>query len=294
MLLAAVAWPWAPHVLAATELRAITSDDSPATRRVVEALKSRFSGLVVGSDPQALAWRGGPAIYFAVGPAALQAATALDLEAPVVALFTSSQTFHTILAGLPATQARRRVTAIYAEASPEHQLRLIAAIFQRHVSVGVLLTPGTARLEPLLAQAARDVGVEIRAHHTARGANMVRELNRLGATDVLLAVPDANVFTPDSVRNILESTYRRGQPVVGFSQGMVAAGALASAYSSVEDIVAQAEQLVAELQAARTPDPQYPAFWRVAVNDTVARSLNILIPQDVRELGDQPALRKRQ
>lgn len=292
LLVAAVGWPSSAPAAARSEVRVITSDDTPATRQVVETLKGRFPSLVVGSDPRNFVQRKGSGIYLAVGPAALQAALASDLQAPVISLFTSSQVFHQILAGA-AVGSRRTITAVYAEASPEHQLRLISAIFQRRVSVGVLLTPGTAHLEPLLARAARDADVEIQARHVDPGANIVREFARIGTADVLLALPDPSLFSADSIRNILESTYRRAQPLVGFSQGMVTAGALASAYSSLEDIVVQSEELVAEWETGRTPEPRYSTYWRIAINDNVARSLNILIADGVRALGRRPLARPR-
>jgi len=274
--------------IARIPLRAITGDQTPATLRILEALKHRFAGLLIVNDVKAMANREAAAIYFAIGPAALVAASTSGLHGPVLSLFTSRQTFEQIVAKAAGGDHSRAVTAIYAEASPDSQLRLIAAIFQRRVSVGVLLTPATAHLGPLLARAARDVGLEINVHHAAPGANIVRELNRLSTSDVLLAIPDASLYSADSVQNILASTYRRGQPIVGLSQGLVGAGALASAYASAEDIAAQSEELLDELEAGRIPEARYPAYWRVAVNDSVARSLNIVISDEARSLGDRP------
>lgn len=293
LLVAAAGLPSAGQAQAKAEIRAIASDDTLATRHVIEALRNRVAGIVAGIDLKALAQRKGAAIYVTVGPAALQAALASGLQSPVVSLFTSSQTFNQILGGIPAQGPRREITAIYAEASPDSQLRLIAAMFQRRVSVGVLLTQATAHLEPTLVRVAREVNVELQARQATPGANIVRELNRVGSSDVLLALPDATLFSADNVRNILESTYRRGQPVVGFSKGLVAAGALASAYSSVEDIVAQAEELVSDIESGKLPEPRYPAYWRVAINDSVARSLNVVIADDMRALGNRPPVRSR-
>lgn len=286
-MLAAVAATLSPaRALAASEVRVLTSDDTPATRRVVEVLRGRFPRLVVGGEIDMLSRRAGPAIYLAVGPASLKAALAAGLQAPVVSLFTSRQAFHQVVDAMPA--AARRTTAIYAEAAPRHQLRLVSAIFQRRVAVGVLLTPGTAQMEPLLTEAARELDIELQTHYARPNANIVRELNRLDTSRVLLALPDAAIFSPDNFRDILESTYRRGQPIVCFSQGMVAAGCLAAAYATVEDIAAQAAETVAQLEAGRMPPPRYPAYWRVAVNESVASSLNIVIGDDVRALGDRP------
>jgi hypothetical protein len=287
LMLAAVASMLSPrYAFAASELRTLVIDDTPASRRAVEALKRRFPQMVIGDEIGALSRRAGPAVYLAVGPAALKAATASGVQAPLLSLFTARQAFHQIVNA--AAPPRRGTTAIYAEASPVHQLRLVSSIFQRRVTVGVLLTDGSAHLEPLLDRAARDMDVVIQTHRTTPNTNMVRELNRLADTDVILAMPDVGIFSADNFRDILESTYRRGQPIVCFSQGMVAAGCLAAAYAPVDDVVAQAADLLTELEAGRLPAPRYPAYWRVAVNYNVARSLNIVISDSVRALGERP------
>ena len=287
LMLAATAAALSPRLaFAATEVRTLVVDDTPASRRAVEALKRRFPQLVIGSEIGALSRRAGPAVYLAVGPAALKAATEAGLQAPLLSLFTARQAFHQIVeAAMPPPRA---ITAIYAEVSPAHQLRLVSSIFQRRVTVGVVLTAGSTYLEPLLARAAGEMDVVVRTHRTTPNTNMVRELNRLADTHVILAVPDVGIFSADNFRDILESTYRRGQPIVCFSHGMVAAGCLAAAYAPVDDVVAQAAELLAELEAGRLPPPRYPAYWRVAVNDNVARSLNIVISPSVRALGERP------
>jgi putative tryptophan/tyrosine transport system substrate-binding protein len=85
-----------------------------------------------------------------------------------------------------------------------------------------------------------------------------------------------------------KSTYRRGQPMIGFSMSMVSAGTLAATYSSVDDTVAHLGEVVDAIESARTPEPQYPKYWRVAINENVARSLNVVISDAVRSMGNRP------
>ena len=40
--------------------------------------------------------------------------------------------------------------------------------------------------------------------------------------------------------------------------------------------------------AGRLLDAQYPRYWRVAVNESVARSLNVIVDDTVRKLGNRP------
>ena len=44
-------------------------------------------------------------------------------------------------------------------------------------------------------------------------------------SEVLLGVPDGVIYNSNNIRNILPSSYRRGIPLIGFSQGYVRAGA---------------------------------------------------------------------
>jgi putative tryptophan/tyrosine transport system substrate-binding protein len=73
----------------------------------------------------------------------------------------------------------------------------------------------------------------------------------------------------------------------------VTAGTLAAAYAAIDDVLTSLDGLLAELEAGRLPEPTYPRFWRVAVNETVARSLNIVVSDDVRHLGNKPPARTR-
>jgi len=288
-LLSLTALAVAPHAGAVSiskpELRVLVNAETPATLRILEALRARFPTLMSGADVRALAQRKGQAIYVAIGPAALLNALDADVQGPIVSVFTSRQTFHKSLGASP---RNRQVMAIYAEASPESQLELIAAIYQRRISVGVLLTDTTAPLEADLKRSATKLNLELMSHRLRPEANVLRELPSLSSATVLLALPDSNVFSVDNLRSILESTYRRGQPVVGFSPSMVNAGTLAAAYASSEDVLAHLELLLSDLEAGRPGESQYPMFWRVVANQTVARSLNVLVPDEVRTLGKSP------
>jgi hypothetical protein len=76
--------------------------------------------------------------------------------------------------------------------------------------------------------------------------------------------------------------------VIGFSAELVAAGTLASAYTDIDDTVAHLGAVVDSVVSGRVPEPLYPRYWRVAINDNVARSLNVIVDDGVRRLGERP------
>jgi putative ABC transport system substrate-binding protein len=169
---------------------------------------------------------------------------------------------------------------------------LISALFERRVNVGVLLSEASGHLERPLQQAATQVGVDLMLERVNASSDVVRALSRFTGLHALLMVPDSTLYTADSLRAVLESTYRRRLPVIGFSPATVSAGTLAAAHAGIDDVVADLADVM-EAWAAQTssalPDPRFPRYWRVAVNESVARSLGVPITDKVRQLGHAPS-----
>lgn len=276
-----------PLRAAAGELRIVTSGLGEATQQIVAALKRRFPQAQASDDLKALQARGGPAVYLAAGPAALEAALAADIAGPLVSAFVSSAAYQRLTAAAPRRQ--RPVTAIFAEAAPAAQMQLIRRLYRRKVVVGVLLSLSTRHLQPQIERAAASADLAVSFEIVEPGASPVRALAALTSAQVLLAVPDPELYNAQVARAVLESAYRRHQGVIGFSRAMVGAGTLAAAYATVEDVVAQlGDTLDALLAGQAVTEPRYPLYWRVAINDSVARSLDVVVEPAVRGLGNFP------
>ncbi|RZL02900.1 MAG: hypothetical protein EOP36_07080 [Rubrivivax sp.] len=294
-------WWLGPLASAATavptrELRVITHPDAASGRQILQALKLRYPALVAEADPLAADARKSPVMTVSIGPVALRRSLEAGLRSPLVSVLTSSQTYRHLVAQDPGRE-RNSVTAVYAEASPLAQLQLISAIFETRVTVGVLLSEASAYLERPLRQAAAGVGLDLLVEHLAPSADVPRSLTRLRGAQVLLAVPDSTLYTPDTLRGLLESTYRRGMPVVGFSSATVLAGTLATAYCAVDDVVADLVDLIEGHAGAAgggpLPEPRFPQYWRVIVNESVARSLGVPMSDRVRQMGNPATGRTR-
>lgn len=273
----------------ARELRVLTAGEPASLKLVLQALRQRFPALVTDSDPVQLeaGKAGGPLVT--IGPVALRRALDAGVKTPLVAVFASSQACIKLIGEGPREHAA--ATAIYADAPPLAQLQLVSHLFERKVTCGVLLSESSAYLERPLRQAAAVAGVDLMLEQAAPGADVVRSLNRLGGAHVLLAVPDSTLYTADTLRAVLESTYRRALPVIGFSAATVAAGTLAAAYPDIDDVVSDLAELLDTLGSGSLPEPRHPNYWRVGVNTKVARSLGIAVSDKVLALGSRPVPR---
>jgi ABC-type uncharacterized transport system substrate-binding protein len=283
LALAPAAWPAG----AAAELRIATGVTNEATSEIVAALTRRFPTAQAAEDVRTLVARSGPGLYLAVGPAALQAALAADVPGTLVSSFVSSEAFRRLRSAVPARG--RTLTGVYAEASPAAQMQLIRHLYRRRVMVGVLLSASTRHLQPAIERAADGADLAVSFVEVHPGESPVRSLAALTSASVLLAVPDPDLYNAEVARAILESTYRRRQGVIGFSKSMVGAGTLAAAYATLDDVVAQLDEMIDALLAGQVLEPQYPAYWRVAINESVARSLDIVVDAGTRTLGNLPA-----
>jgi ABC-type uncharacterized transport system substrate-binding protein len=286
----------AAGISAQRSLRVVTGAESPSSRHMLQALKARWPTLVADINPDRIVEeRKPPYIHIALGATALQKSLAAGLKGPVMAAMTSSQAYLQLLnsTGLTSTiagqaKARPSSTAVFTDTAPSTQLQLIHAIFGKRTVVGCLLSDASAYLERPLRMAADQLGIELIVERVLLSTEPVRALTRLRDAQVLLAVPDNVLYTPDTLRAILESTYRKAMPVIGFSSATVTAGTLASTHCTVDDMVGDLFDLIDEFDDGPLPEPRFPKYWRVAINDSVARSLGIPIEDKVRQLGQQP------
>ena len=262
----------------------ITADDSSVTRRISDDLYKRLLPLLnARSDPSPSR----RTVLITIGPVALRDAAALKCDCVVIAAFTSSQVWRAVTGGLsPSRQAA--MTAIYAEPSPGDQIRLISLLYRRPMRVAAIVSHDTGHLKPIMLGTG---AVEIEDY--AEGDDINYALNRVGQAQVLLAMPDRTVYSTENFRNILLSTYRHNQAVIGFSADMVRAGALATTYSNIEHINAHIAELAADFIATgELAPPQFPRYFRTTVNEGVARSLQVAISDEARKFGREPQVRR--
>jgi ABC-type uncharacterized transport system substrate-binding protein len=255
----------------------VVADDSEVTRRIVDDMTRRLVP-IFSEFRNELAQRR-RMLYVTIGPAALREVAARQCDCVVISAFTSSQVVRAIQATLPPARAAA-ITAVYAEPAPGDQLRLVNLLYRRPARVAAILGPDTAFLKPALAAG----GVTVL--EAAPGDDINRLLNQIAQTDVLLALPDSAVYNTDNFRNILLSTYRHKQGVIGFSGDMVKAGALATTYSDIEDIDAQVAEIAASYVAGgELAPPQFPRYFRTVVNEGVARSLDVQVTDAARNFA---------
>lgn len=199
---------------------------------------------------------------------------------PVLAVMVPEPGYQELLVQAHHQKPARAISAIYLNQPWDRQLDLLQAAFPERRRIGLLHSPDTRiDIEGLRRQIA-ERGGSLVALPVSSAEKLFASLERVFAgSDLLLAIPDYEIYNSSNIRNILLTTYRKGVPLVGLNQSYVNAGALCAVFSTTEQMAEQAGGTVISFaRNGRLPDPQFPAEFTVAVNQQVARSMGIELP----------------
>ncbi len=183
---------------------------------------------------------------------------------------------------LPAASGHRKTSFVYIDQPASRSLGLIEAAFPTARRVGMVVSGENAAVAKSLGQEAARRRLTLNQEFIDSADDVAPALRRILAdSDVLLLVPDTLAINAANARNVMMTTYRYRVPVVGFSQGMSKAGAVAAAYSSPAQIGRQGARMALRwLESGELPPPQPAAEFSIVFNQHVARSLDIAPPDE--------------
>jgi hypothetical protein len=228
-------------------------------------------------------------LIVAVGTHATQHLAARQLETPMLSVLTPRTSFEEI------ARDRRRanggadgapLSAIYLDQSPARHFALVRLLFPGAQRVALVLGPTTATYAEELRAAAHAQGLIPLIESVTAEQNLVRVLDGvLPQADVMLAVIDPLVFNRTNAQSVLLTAYRHRVPLLGVSPSYVRAGAIAAVHTTPAQVGQQLGDLLVAFgrdQTQRLPAPQYPRELSVTVNEQVARSLQVPLPDPQR------------
>lgn len=176
------------------------------------------------------------------------------------------------------------VSGLFAEPLPEAQVATALALFGSSARIAAMRTEATRPWAQRITSAAKRRGVEL-VWGEFGVQTPVRDFAQLGPADALLAAPDPGLWTPENFKSLLQASYRRNLGVVGFSQGMVQAGALAAPFIPTDGLAQHVAKIIKDWNAGKPlSEADYVPHWRVSINEAVARSLNMVVSDHARNL----------
>jgi hypothetical protein len=187
-------------------------------------------------------------------------------------------------ASYPAQAAKalaRPSSALFLDQPPERMARLLRLALPEHRRVGVLFGPDSLAARPVLSRALAGRGLTLVEQTILNGDKGVYPALRtlFEESELLLAMPDKLVYSPQNMPNILLAAYRQRIPLVSYSAAHVRAGALLALHTAPADTGTQIAQAVHQwLSSRKLPAPALADACSVAINEQVARSLGLSLP----------------
>ncbi len=220
-------------------------------------------------------------LVIALGVKAMSASSKLKVTTPVLGVFTPLPTFNSQLVN--SKRELGNFSAIVLDQPYSRRFSLIKTVMPYIKNLGLLIGPSSILEMESIRETGEDAQFNILQQSIQKEADLIPQLTTLlEISDALMAIPDALVYTRETVQPILLTSYRYQKPVFGFSQTYVKAGALAAVYSTSKQMAKQAAEIAIKSQQTPgvLPPPQAPKYFSVAVNYQVARSLNIQISDE--------------
>lgn len=218
------------------------------------------------------------ALYLAVGTTACNDLLAEPRRRPLICSLVPRLTFRQLLREHRVQPALERgaVTAVFLDQPFDRRLELVGEVLPEVRVIGSLLGPASSAQRDELQAATDRAGYRLQTARLESGErDPLRALQKLLAeSEVLLALPDPAVYNRYTIRPLLLETFHRDVPVIGFSHAYSQAGAMASVFTTPEQIGRQTgELLVTREPGGALPPPQYPRYFVVEINREVAELL---------------------
>ncbi|MDH5611902.1 MAG: hypothetical protein OEY66_05545 [Gammaproteobacteria bacterium] len=161
------------------------------------------------------------------------------------------------------------------------QFELTRSLNSKWKNVSVLLSNQNTALIKKLESCAAQYNLALRTILLSQYVSIIDALNTsLLNSDILLALPDSDVYNARTIKGILLTTYRHKVPVIGFSESFVRAGALAAIHTSTEQLGKQIADIIIKHYNNGHIETRhlFPAYFDISINKDVAKSLGIITP----------------
>ncbi len=232
-----------------------------------------------------------PDFIVTVGTRAMREVMKTNVSAPVIfSLIPASSYLHSRQKNHHC-KTKGHCSAVYLEQPVDRQFSIIKKGLPDIRRLGIILGATSAGQQDRITQAGKRYGIDVSIEVAGKDDNLIMLTDNLSkTTEVLLAIPDPDVYNRRTAKGILINTYKYKVPFIAYSHGFVRAGALFSIYSTPEQIARQTGMMLIRAILSpnrKLPPAEYPDAFKVELNPAVMRSLRDIINFDDSILDSQ-------
>jgi ABC-type uncharacterized transport system substrate-binding protein len=222
-------------------------------------------------------------LIVAIGTSAAYEARQEDNKTPLLNIFTPKNAFDTLDTSKE-RHPHHQISAIYLD-QPLSRLIALGRLLKPEAKIfGTIFGPISQEVQAETQALTHKNGILLKHKFLSPDDNPVAVLKPVvSESDLFIAIPDHAILNRAIAKWILYLSFQQKVPVIGFSKAYTNAGALASVYSSPEDVGKHAGELISSwLNKGDVAiwQPQYPRYYTLSTNPAVARSLGITLPPE--------------
>ena len=212
-----------------------------------------------------------------VGSRAAQRVAQSAISIPTLYAFLPEAAWHSLSDCCIASDASH--TALFIDQPVWRHLILARLIDPAASRVGVLLGEISGNRRAALIESAEWAGFELHIAQVESAEDIGPKLRQLvKQSDVILALPDPDIYNRKTIYSILLTSYSVQVPVIGYSRAMAEAGAAAAVHATPELVGREiARYLYSYWQTGSMPAAGFGKLFSVTTNRDVMRSLRLRV-----------------
>jgi hypothetical protein len=201
-----------------------------------------------------------------------------DIANPILLLFTQTAEYR---AFQKSHSANNFVVPIFMDQPVGRLAKFVSIALPNENRFSFLVGPASKQIKGLIKKEFAKYGADTEFVDISGEANPIDAIEKLlYRQGVIIAIPDEDVYTPSNTKWLLYKAHQTGVPVIGFSSAFVRAGAIATVFTSVDQIMKQTAELIKTTLESKEDSLTfsrrvfYPKYFSVEFNDSAYRSQN--------------------
>lgn len=214
------------------------------------------------------------ALIISLGRSPLEELVKTEHQEPILAAVITYQDFREIVKQETTPNA---LSAIFYDPDPLRQIVLGKLLLPLSDSVGVMHSMETPFFIEEYQTITEALDLSLNAIPLRQTTEVAIQFPRLvQKADFIIAQPDPVIYNSQTLPRVLLTSYRQRKVVIGYSTGVVKAGAVATTYTTAEMLIDDLEESAVEiLSNKKTSFTRHSKYYDISYNLEVANSLGL-------------------
>ncbi|MBD3668286.1 MAG: hypothetical protein HUJ16_10015 [Kangiella sp.] len=214
------------------------------------------------------------ALIISLGYSPLEELLKSEYQDPVLAALITSQEWKELVSQTPPPSS---VSAIFYDPDPQRQIVLGKLLLPLSKSVGVMYSMDSPYFLEGYKPAINATDLTLQTLQIKQASEVARQFPVLSQdSDFIIAQPDPVIYNSQTLPRVLLSSYRQRKVIIGYSVGLVNAGAVATTFTTPEMLVDDLRESTSKmLTQGFKRFIRHSAYWDIKYNSEVARSLGL-------------------